>query len=340
MDDLSVFPYYYPTTVALIDDNPIFLQSLSLQLHEELAYQLFTRPSDALERVNRPRSERPLYQRVFRHDEENGDSNRVIHLDLNLIEREISNPHRFEDISVIVVDYDMPAMDGLEFCHAVQDERIKKVLFTGVADEKVAVRAFNEGAIDRFIIKSQPDAVTVVNQTIAELQRAYFREISSTLTSTLMLDPPGFITDPVFLHRFHELMRDRRVIEYYLVADPPGFLMLTDDGEISRLVVLDRDQIDQQQRLAQAQNAPAEVLARLASRSVIPYFYESADSFYQQAGYDWNEYLLDATYISGSNDWYCAVMDAPPVDVDYDAESATYASYLDRLDDAGDEIEN
>lgn len=337
MDDLSVFPYYYPTTVALIDDNPIFLQSLSLQLHDDLAYQLFTRPMDAVQRVNRPRTERPLYQRVFRREHADDAGDRVIHLDLNLIEREISNPCRFEDISVVVVDYDMPAMDGLECCHAIKDERVKKILFTGVADEKVAVRAFNEGAIDRFIIKSQGNAVTIVNQTIEELQRAYFREISGTLTSTLMLDPPGFLTDPAFLQRFHELMRAHAVVEYYLVADPPGFLMLTADGEISRLIVMDREALDRQRLLAESQGAPAEVLARLANRSALPYFFESADSFYEQSGYDWSEYLFEASRLPGARDWYYAIMEAPPVDVDYDAQSATYSAYLDRLDQAGSE---
>lgn len=332
MDDLSVFPYYYPTTVALIDDNPTFLQSLSLQLHEDLAYLLFTRPQEALDRINRPRPEKPLYQRVFRRNGEDPATDRVFHLDLNLIEREISNPARFEDVSVVVVDYDMPAMDGLEFCHAVRDSRIKKVLFTGVADEKVAVRAFNEGAIDRFIIKNQPDAVTIVNQTVAELQRAYFREISSSLTSTLMLDPPGFLTDPAFLRMFHALMRENRVIEYYLVAEPLGFLMLSDVGHISRLIIMDDAELDRQAHQAQLQKAPADVLGRMRSREVVTYFYETIDSFYDPSSYDWNEYVLPARPLQGLQNWYYAVLNNPPVDVDFDSESATYAAYLDRLD--------
>lgn len=336
MADLSVFPYYYPTTVALIDDNPAFLQSLSLQLHEDLAYLLYTRPAEALERINRPRNEEPLYRRVFRREEQQRTTDRVIHLDLALIEREISNPARFEDISVVVVDYDMPAMNGLEFCHAVKDSRIKKVLFTGVADEKVAVRAFNEGAIDRFILKSQSDAVSIVNQTIAELQRAYFREISSALTSTLMLDPPGFLTDPVFLRTFHELMGAKRIIEYYLVSDPLGFLMLSDQGEISRLVVMDEAELARQARGAREQGAPEAVVRSIESGAAVTWFYETIDSYFDEgAEYDWSEYVLPARVLEGSRRWFYAVLQNPPVDVDFDRRENTYAAYLERLDQNG-----
>lgn len=336
MADLSVFPYYYPTTVALIDDNPAFLQSLSLQLHEDLAYLLYTRPQEALARINRPRTEDPLYRRVFRGEEQHRSTDRVIHLDLALIEREISNPARFEDISVVVVDYDMPAMNGLEFCHAVQDSRIKKVLFTGVADEKVAVRAFNEGAIDRFILKNQSDAVSIVNQTIAELQRAYFREISSTLTSTLMLDPPGFLTDPVFLRMFHELMRESRIIEYYLVSDPLGFLMLSDQGEICRLVIMDAQELEKQARWAREQGAPEAIVAAVERGDAVTWFYETIDSYFDEgAQYDWSEYVLPARILEGGRRWYYAVLGNPPVDVDFDRRATTYAAYLERLDQNG-----
>ena len=148
----TLFPYHFPTTVVLVDDNPRFLESLVLELPEQPATLTFTAAEEALAVVNAPPRTPPLYRRLFSHHRarprDPADA-QLIHLDLSLIEREISNPDRFRAVSVVVVDYDMPGLDGLEFCRRIEDPHVRKILFTGVADEKVAVAAFNDGLIDR-----------------------------------------------------------------------------------------------------------------------------------------------------------------------------------------------
>jgi len=214
--DTRIFPYYFPTTVVFVDDSESFLSSLALQLPEDLAYQTYQSPERALERVNATPPTPPLYQRCFSHYREaelKPSAERLIHLDLSLIEREISNAERFREVSVVVVDYAMPSMDGLELCKAIDNPRIKKVLFTGVADEKVAVKAFNAGIIDRFIIKRQGDVVGDVIEVIDELQHRYFEDISEMLRGSLMLNAPAFLTDPAFEAVFAELREGNRFVE-------------------------------------------------------------------------------------------------------------------------------
>lgn len=60
-----------------------------------------------------------------------------------------------EDYDVIVSDYQMPKMDGLEFLEILREERdsdIPFIIFTGRGREKVAIEALNLGA-DRYIQK-------------------------------------------------------------------------------------------------------------------------------------------------------------------------------------------
>ncbi|MFW5952942.1 MAG: GAF domain-containing protein [Candidatus Natronoplasma sp.] len=60
-----------------------------------------------------------------------------------------------EDIDLIVADYQMPRMDGLEFLKKVRDEKEMKgpfIIFTGKGREEVAMKALNLGA-DRYIKK-------------------------------------------------------------------------------------------------------------------------------------------------------------------------------------------
>jgi len=331
-----LFPYYFPTTVVFVDDNPKFLRSLALELPEDLAYQTFESAEAGLERVNRPAAAPPLYQRCFSQyggpDAQGNGTGKLIHLDLSQIELEISNTDRFQEVSVVVVDFDMPVMDGLEFCKRITNPRIRKILFTGVADEKIAVQAFNQGIIDRFIIKSQPDAVAAVRNAVAELQLRYFEAISETLRATLMLNPPPFLTDPAIERLFGELRTERKLVEYYLVANPGGFLTLTDRGQLFRLVVLDDAEVAEQAQWAQRAGAPEGVVEALRSRACLGYFYETPDSYYDLGEYPWSEYLVPARRLEGESVWHWALIESPPVDIDFDDESAHYNAYLDRLD--------
>lgn len=331
----ALFPYHFPTTVVLVDDNPRFLESLVLELPEQLATLGFRSAEEALAAVNAPPRTPPLYRRLFSHYHarpRDAADTQLIHLDLSLIEREISNPDRFRAVSVVVVDYDMPGTDGLEFCRRVEDPHVRKILFTGVADEKIAVAAFNDGLIDRFIIKNDTNALARLREGIETLQDRYFAAISETLRSTLMLNPPPFLADPAFERFFAELRERRRFVEYYLVADPPGFLLLDDRGGLARLVVTDDAGVDAQLAFARERGAPAAVLEDLAARRRIGWFYQDPEAWLDTEDLDWDEFLAPASRLEGTRTWYWILDTDPPVDIDFDAETSNYQAYLARLD--------
>lgn len=338
MDQVQVFPYRFPTTVVLVDDNADFLANFSLGLDTQLAYRLFDSPAAALEFLNRPGQPAPLYQRCFSHYRDAvgwSMSDHLIRLDVSEMEREIANPERFAEVAVVLADYDMPGMDGLAFCQQIRNPRVRKVLFTGVGDEKVAVRAFNAGVIDRYVSKAQRNVSEVVNAAIAELEERYFADSSRLIRESLTLEAPAFLQDPVFAQFFASLRRDRRYLEYYFTAEPGGFLLVTAEGRLGRLLVSTDADLRAQWEIAQDQGCPAELTEALAAGRELPYFWET-EGFYRPELTDWRRYMHPAQKLIGRQTYYVALVEDPSLR--HATTVSSYRDYLGWLDSAGSSL--
>jgi CheY-like chemotaxis protein len=320
-------PYYHPTTVCFIDDNFSFLNSLSLDLPDDWPFISYLDPKIALAAVNQPDLLPPLVDRCFSMD--NSDpAEPLIHLNLGALEQEIKLVHRFRRLSVLMVDYAMPNMSGLEFCERVENPNLKKVLLTGVADEKTAVAAFNKGIIDHYVPKHSLATVNELIPFIEKLKRGYFDQYSARLTSNLALNPPAFMTEPAIASYFEKVLRKFNIVEYYLASDPYGYLLLRADGSMVRLVVLCQEELDQQILLAQRYEAPARLVRRMQAGKLIGYLYEHPEDYMGHEVYPWREALIAAKRIEGKQTWYVGVAKNPPVDVDFDASESSYEQFL------------
>lgn len=214
---------FYPTQIVLIDDNSQALKSIEVGLDPSLGvYRTFSDPRKGISYIN-----------------EISESNKPNHLtndNVDFLYQEIYNPKRFNQISTVIVDYDMPEMNGLELCKQIEDSHIQKVLLTGAASEFLAVDAFNEGVINHFVRKQDPQALNKLNSFVIEAQSRYFKSLSRSLVSTLTQDPlETAISDPVFIEFFTKLLEEKKIKEYYLFDPVGSFLLLDKDGSPSAL---------------------------------------------------------------------------------------------------------
>jgi len=332
MKPYAIQPFYFPTTVAFVDDSAQFLSNLSLQLDSRLAFRLFHSPFSALIALNSATSVPPMVEQffsIYRHRGDTSYAHHVIDVSLDMIHREVHNQHRFEQVSVVVVDYDMPEIDGLEFCRSLKNPAIKKILLTGKADEQIAVRAFNEKTIDRFIRKQDNDVMALLNRTIAELQQEYFHQIENMLSDALAVGSHLFLRDPEFAQRFQKIRKDLGIVEHYLSCTPDGILMLDMTGTAHLLIVQTEEMMQGLHEIAYDQDAPDGLLEQLRSGRSLPYFWKTAGN-YSPIYEDWQTYLHPATEFKGK-DWYIYTVIKNPdaFNVKY---VVSYSEYLDRLD--------
>ncbi len=323
-------PYHHPTTVCLVDDSESFIKGLALVMPAQMSSIAFFNPLDALEYVNRPQELPSLADRCFSAHERS--LRPLFQLDTGLIEQEINIARRFNRLSVVIVDYSMPSINGMEFCNRINDPHVGKVLLTGIADETIAVEAFNAGIIDRFIAKNHPRASEQIGEYALDMQEAYFRTQTEQVQRTLSLTGPVFLNDPDVAHWIRRLMRRNNFCEHYMVSQPPGLLLLNPSGEVSQLVVMSEEECTQQANYAETHAAPEAVVRRLRNRSHVgfllddPASYRHADE--QTDEYPWHEIIRPSTRLGNADHyWYAALFDAPPQSIDYHPDDACYQAW-------------
>ena len=148
-----------PSTIAWVDDDKLFLEAAANALGNHHSLLMFTAPQECLKFFDSYTALLPTMNFLRGcTDHESYDIIDHMPVDLNmqtLIKlRECQERH--QEISIIIVDYKMSDVNGIELCRQLRSLPMKKILLTGEADEQKAVAAFNEGIIDCFISKTSP----------------------------------------------------------------------------------------------------------------------------------------------------------------------------------------
>lgn len=325
---------YFPSTVLLVDDSRDFLLNFTLQLEEGIAYKLYNSPYAALKEIHNTHQPEPVNQRVLTEYLDTSGcpiSNYTVNVDLAAIHSEVYNPRRFREVAVVVVDYAMPGMDGLEFCRKMENSPVKRILLTGRADEKTAVRAFNDGIIDLYIQKQNPEIMSTINESIRDMQFRYFQHMSDIVIRMLSVRSPNCLQDPVFIENFDRICKENNIVEYYLTENSGSFLMLDADANIFCLVVKSEQDLKLHYEMALDNRAPQAILDQLQKGEKIPYFW-NAEKYYQSEWDDWSTYLYPAKIMEGKQRYYYSFVKTPlSIDIQTD-KIASFHTYLESLD--------
>ncbi|ADZ92935.1 response regulator transcription factor [Marinomonas mediterranea] len=333
--------YYHPTTAVFLDDHRAFLNSVPLALEDDIAYQAFSTPHNALEYINNHTCHDSLIQK----NDFITDGSKAHHYTLNaaIIESKARFNERFAEPSVLITDYALSGYDlnGLEVCESIKHPNVKKVLLTGVADEQIAIEALNNKVIDYYIKKSSPDVFKLVNQLIHQYQQDYIRETTQVIHESLKLSKP-LIEDPAIIEYFYSILKQHHTFEYQVLIESTAssldFLLLDESAQVKRLLVLDPDDLAVHVEVAQDAHADDELLDELRSGNKIPFF-PTADGFYHpDIKKEWENYLHPCVEIVGEKATYLAAFIANPDDRFTSIPAAEITSFHDYLQTVGTHV--
>src|SRR5690242_16550968 len=104
---------YYPTTVVLLDDNNEFLEALELKISKYIPLSFYDSPKKALNFFLEEYRSHPFIDRCIANNNEENSDHLMQNVDIRNIHKEIYNSQRFSEITVLVIDYAMPDINGL-----------------------------------------------------------------------------------------------------------------------------------------------------------------------------------------------------------------------------------
>lgn len=240
MFDSSIPTCYFPSTVVFIDDSREFLLNFILQLDEHLSYLVFDSPAEALSCIHKKR-----YALDWLNHQQSQPSvlnQQPFDQSLAAVYAELYNPKRFSEISVVVVDYAMPEINGLEFCRQIENSHVKKIVLVGPADEPRAEKALAQGLIHQYINKNEPNLAARIVACIHQLQLSYFHNMSSLIGRMLALPTPASHKEPQVRSLFNALCAEHKIVEFYQLDQQGSMLMLDEDACISALHISSESQ--------------------------------------------------------------------------------------------------
>ncbi|RUQ90432.1 response regulator [Legionella septentrionalis] len=333
MQSFSIPTCYFPSTAIFLDDSRDFLLNFVLQLDEGVAYRIFDNPQRALDYIHNKSCEIELLNhsclQEYKEAKKWPQTHLADNLDLAAVHAEVYNPHRFSEISVVVVDYAMPGMNGLEFCRRIENPNIKKILLTGQADEKLAIAAFNEGLIHRYIKKSDIDAAELITRSIYDLQLQYFQTMSDIIVRMLPITSPSCLQDKKFVLFFKELCAEKKIIEYYLTDESGSFFMLDEDANTSFLIVKTDADLQTYYELGASAGADEAVLAEIVNGRKIPSLWSIKPN---GSSNPWLNTLIPAKRIVGNKNYYYAFLSGNSLFDIRQQKILSYQRYLEELD--------
>ncbi|WDD93713.1 response regulator [Burkholderia sp. FERM BP-3421] len=257
-------PMFHPVSVVFLDDSADFLDGLRGRFRDRELNRFFTRPRAALDFMTSRDRAVPVARIA------GADYSEVEKGGSNALGRDaLDDASRFEEVAAVVVDYEMPEIDGLRFLTSLEGAVCTRILLTGAAGDREAVDAFNAGLIDFYLRKSDPGMPGKLTAALAEAKKKH-----CALRGHISVHDIGATyCDPRVVRLLDERVARGEIVEYYWRPEQNAVLMFDDAGQASVFVAWDADEWSFQCDTAADAGAPSRLHRGMAERRIMPLFW-------------------------------------------------------------------
>lgn len=297
--------FYYPGNVVFLDDNRAFLDALELEFSAHINMLTFTSPKEALHALDNLRQNvlsSPF--KLINNVDTDTSTDRVMSFELKNLLNTIYDRSRFNYVPVFVVDYEMPDINGIELCQQLKNKDIFKIMLTAEADKDTAIKAFNNGVIDKFILKTSENLFQELLLSVDDLTLRYFREKSYSITKAC----PGSVSlfeNELFQQLFNQVFLKAKAVEYYMVDTSGSFLFLDKDANPTWLVIRHSTELREQLDFLQGYDVPEQIISSIAKKEKMLFLFSEEE--YLRPIDEWLAYVFESKKLD--NNYYYSVIE-------------------------------
>lgn len=285
--------FYYPLKVVFLDDNRAFLDALELEFSANINMLTFTRPDEALQAIDSYKEDvNQSILKLINNINVDTTTDRLVGFEINKMLNLIYDKSRFDNAAILVVDYEMPDINGIEFCKKLKGRNIFKIMLTAEADKDTAIQAFNNGIIDKFILKTNNNLYQEVTNAISELTYRYFKEASAVVVSRYNNSLDSLFNNQLYQQLFSQVLSKANAVEYYMVDNSGSFLFLDKDASPTWLIMRHVNELHEQLELLQGYNVPDPIIHSISQKEKLLFLL--SENEYKKPISEWIDYMFEA----------------------------------------------
>lgn len=232
----AMFPLLLlPKRIVYVDDDGRMLDILRMTMPKQMSRQFIGSPAAAAQTIAQEAAYwRGIERLLARSHEEDTDGAGAAQL---YVTSYFQDWRRFHLTSVLIVDYAMPGLNGVELLEKLEGCPSRRVMLTGVADTEIAVKAFNSGLIQKFIPKNTPNLHKEITRSSEQLHQSICEHLGHLLRSTLSEEQIDLLHQPEVVRGLNAKVEELDWIEYVAVGRPFGLLGMSREGPLQWLQV-------------------------------------------------------------------------------------------------------
>ena len=242
---ISVPLLYFPPRLAFVDDNTLFLESLSDSINENIEKETFISPKIFVERIKSSEIHSEILG-IFNKEDEYLEEQSMISIDLSTIPSMLLDfVMKKRPISVSFIDFNMPSIDGISVCKQISKNSCRKVLLTGELCSDDVIKSFNKKEIDGYISKSDSNFVENVNEIVDQMHDSYINRINACFMPFIIKNE-GLIdlyNNPVFANIFKKLVFTSKNILSCVYDNSGSVFLFENDGTTTLINVYSSEEI-------------------------------------------------------------------------------------------------
>jgi CheY-like chemotaxis protein len=231
---------YYPTQIVSIDDDTKFLKIIE-RILGHFSLTKFTSPSSGIDYINETPSQSYIQQAVAPTTSDD-DSIKSMEINLENIYKLNAIKEKQQEVSVLVIDYEMPQGMATEFTPKINNKGTKRLMLTGVGDHHFAINALNEGFIDVYLSKQNEHADKELLQYVEKLEMKYFVDQSQAF-----LDHyprlKQLLTNETIINLFSEICKQYNIQSFYLANNLGAFILFDTNQQPIILNIIDESHL-------------------------------------------------------------------------------------------------